>query len=386
MNDVSKNIINSLQISLKQNKATLHSPNFIGKEKKYLEECIKTKVVSTTGKFITRFEDKLRKYTNSKYVTLVNSGTSALQLSLIISGVKENDEVLVPAMTFTATAHSVMYLKAIPHFVDSELNTFGINVSKLRKYLNQISIVKNGKCINKKTKRTIKAIIPVHIFGHPCKIDEIIALSKEFKLKVIEDAAESLGSFYKNKHTGTFANIGILSFNGNKIITTGGGGAILSNNKKIDNAVKHLAATAKIKHPWEYIHNELGYNYRMPNLNAALGLAQIEKINKILNNKLKIFSRYKKIFTNNPYVDLVDEPINCKSNYWFQTIMLKKNFTTHKDKLISDLNNNGFQCRPSWKLLSDLKHLKKYPKMDLANAKFIFSSVINIPSNIMLNE
>ncbi len=386
MDIASKNIIDCIRNSIKHKSAKLHDPIFLGNEKKYLKDCIDMNIVSTTGPFISKLENKLKDFTSVKYVSLLNSGTSALQIALIVAGVEEQNEVLMPAMTFAATAHAVMYLNATPHFVDSEMNTLGIDVSRLRDYLQSISIKKNGYTINKQTNKIIKAIIPVHTFGHPVNISQLLKLGREFNLKIIEDSAESIGSFYKKKHTGTFGSLGVLSFNGNKTITTGGGGAILTNNKEYDKLARHLAATSKKSHHWEYIHDRLGFNYRMPNLNAALGLAQMENIKKILKNKRKLYSSYKYNFSNNEYVDLFKEPKNCKSNYWFQTIILKNKHVSKKNIIIKNLNNHGLQCRPAWKILPELNHLRRFPKMNLINAKKIYSAVINIPSNITLNE
>ena len=267
-------IRNSFRIKSNK-KIFLHEPNFVGKEKENVLKCIDSTFVSSIGEYVEKFEYDLAKYTGAKYVIAVVNGTAALHIALLLSKVKPNNEVLLPGISFVATANAIKYCGAIPHFVDVEKDTLGIDPIFLRKWLETISFIKKGVCYNKKTNRIIRAIVPVHTFGHPCRIDMIKKVAKDFCLSLIEDAAESLGSFYKRKHTGTFGKFGILSFNGNKIITTGGGGAILTNNKLLAKKVKHITTTSKIKHKWEYIHDEIGYNYRLPNLNAAIGCAVV---------------------------------------------------------------------------------------------------------------
>lgn len=381
MNKPSKDIIKSIRNVVRNKKARLHEPIFLGNEKKYLSDCIDSGFVSTAGKYIKKFERLLSIYTKSKYVVAVNSGTSALQIAILVSGIKENNEILMPALTFVATPAAAIYNNCVPHFIDSDIKDLSIDIQKLKEYLNKISVKKNGKLINIKTNREIKGIIPVHTFGHIGKITELKKLAREFNLIVIEDAAEALGSFYKGKHAGTFGEVGILSFNGNKIVTTGAGGAILTNSKKISERARHLAATAKKKHMWEYDHDFVGFNYRMSNINAALGLAQLEKIPYFLLQKRKLYKKYKKIFKNNLYVNLLGEPIDCSSNYWFQTIFLKDKFIKQKNNILLNLNNSGYQCRPAWKLMSELKPYKNFPKMNLSNSKQLYKKIINIPSS-----
>jgi len=381
MNKASKDLVKSIRDVVLSKKVALHEPIFVGNEKKYLHDCIDSGFVSTTGKYVKKFEKLLSFYTKSKYVIALNSGTSALQIAILVSGIKENNEILMPALTFAATPAAAIYNNCIPHFVDSDIEDLGIDINKLRKYLNKISIKKNGKLINIKTNREISGIIPVHTFGHIGKITEIRKLAREFKLTVIEDAAEALGSFYKGQHAGTFGEVGTLSFNGNKIVTTGAGGAILTNSKKISERARHLIATAKKKHMWEYDHDLVGFNYRMPNLNAALGLAQLEKLPYFLSQKRRLYKKYKKSFENNLYADLLDEPIHCSSNYWFQTIFLKDKYIKHKNNILLNLNNLGYQCRPAWKLMSELKPYREFPKMNLSNSEKLYRKIINIPSS-----
>ena len=327
MKKFSSNLISkSISKALGSGKHFLHEPYLRGNEIKYLKNTIKNNFVSTSGKYVNLFENKISKYTKSKSAIAVVNGTQAIFISLKACGVGLHDEVLVPALTFVGTVNAISYLGSKPHFVDSNIKNFGIDCDKLEIYLKTISIVKNKKLYNKKTGNRIKAILPVHIFGHPCEIEKIIRLAKKYNLFVVEDAAEGLGSFYKKKHLGTFGDVGCISFNGNKIITTGGGGIVITNNKRLAKKIRHLTTTAKIPHKWEYIHDEIGFNFRMPNINAALGIAQLEKIKVFLKAKRKILSIYSKVFEKIDGVELYKEPKFSKSNYWLQTLVLNKKF------------------------------------------------------------
>ena len=380
--DLSKKILNIFKRNLGVKKMHLHEPTVDKNDSIYLKKCIFRKEIAI-GEFVKKFEKKISKLTKSKYVVTTNSGTSALHISCLLLGVKPNDEVLVPAFTFIATANVVKYCNAIPHFVDIEENHFGINIPKLEKYLKKNTFKKNNCCINKKTKRIIRGIIPVHIFGHPIKIDKLINVAKKYNLFVLEDAAESLGSTYKAKHTGTFGDIGVLSFNGNKIITTGAGGAIITNKKNYAKKARHLIANAKLK-GYGYFHDQVGFNYRMPNLNAALGFSQINKIKKLLNDKRRLFSFYKKIFSKSNFFKLVQESKNCRSNFWLQTVIVNKNYSSFVNKIIKILHKNKIYARPGWELLSNLKFYKRCPKMNLSISKSITKRIINIPSSSFL--
>jgi len=370
-------------ISKKKN-VPLHEPVFSKEEFKYVNNCLKTTMVSTSGKYVNEFENKIKKFTKAKYAVAVTSGTTGLHLSLKLLNVNFKTEVLVPALTFVATANSVAHCGGTPHFVDVDKETYGIDVKKLRRYLKSITSFKNNQCINNKTKKVIKAIVPVHVFGHMTKMDKLKSLAKEFKLKIVEDATEALGSYYKSKHAGTFGTFGVLSFNGNKIITTGGGGMILTDNKKLAIKAKHLSSTAKKHHKYKYIHDDIGYNYRMPNINAALGIPQVNRISNILKKKRKLYLRYKKSFSKIPYVKIKDQPKNSKSNFWLNTICLDKEIIDQRNMIIEYLIKSGIFARPAWELLSDLKPFRKNPKMDLKNSKEIISSIINIPSSYNL--
>jgi len=361
--------------------AQLHEPSFEGNEWSYLKECLDSTYVSSVGKFVDKFESDLAIYTGAKYAITVTNGTAALHIALLLAGVQPKDEVLIPALTFVATANAVSYCNATPHFVDSEENTLGIDPHKLRSYLENVSLQKNGNCVNKQTGNVIRALVPMHTFGHPSNLTELVALAHEYNLVLIEDAAESLGSFYKGQHTGTFGLLGALSFNGNKTITTGGGGAILTNNENIARRAKHLTTTAKLPHKWEFIHDEIGFNYRMPNINAALGCAQLEQLSLKLASKRKLHSLYKDAFSKFDEIELFSEPVDTESNYWLQAILISKEVASLRDEILSETNNSGYMTRPVWGLLNELVQFKNCPSMNLNGAKDLANRVINIPSS-----
>jgi perosamine synthetase len=374
-------IVNIVRKILGKGDHSLHEPYFFGNEWKYVKKTLDENYVSSIGSFVNKFEDQIKDFAKTKYAISVVNGTEALHLSLVACGVKSNDEVLVPTITFVGTANAIIYSGATPHFVDSELETLGIDPQKLEKYLEKITIKKGKFYYNKKTKKRIKAIIPVHIFGNICQIDKILKIAKKYKLVVIEDAAEALGSFFKNKHAGTFGSVGCFSFNGNKILTTGGGGAIITNSKLLAKKIKHISTTAKISHRWEYIHDVVGYNFRMPNLNAALGSAQIENLNKFLRSKKRLFLEYCKEFSKVNDVRLIKNPEFSKSNNWLNTIFIKNSSITKRNKVLSLAHKNQIFLRPVWKPLHQLKHFRSMPKMNLDNAKKIYISCINLPSS-----
>ena len=374
-------IVESIQKVTGKGPHQLHEPLFFGKEISYLKNTINQNFVSSAGEYVNKFEKKIKKYTKAKFAIAVVNGTQAIYISLKACGIKKNDEVLVPALTFVGTVNAVSYLDAKPHFIDSQIENFGINCLKLENYLNKITKFRGNECINKFTGNVIKAIIPVHVFGHPCNIQDIVKIAKKFNLIVIEDATEALGSFYKKKHLGTFGDIGCLSFNGNKIITTGGGGMVITNKKILAKKIKHLTTTAKLKHKWEYIHDEIGYNFRMPNLNAALGLAQFEKIHTFLKAKRTLFKKYYNVFNKIKGISLYKEPKNANSNYWLQTLILNKKHSSLKNKILKESHKKLIYIRPVWKLISELKPYKKNQKMNLSGAKEIYNKIINIPSS-----
>ena len=362
----------------------LHEPEFDGNEWNYVKECIDTNFVSSAGKYVDRFERELEAYTGARHAIAVSNGTSALHISLLLAGVGPGDEVLVPALTFVATANAVIYCGAEPHFVDSELDSLGIDPEKLRSYLESTTTLIAGQCRNRVSGKVIRAMVPMHTFGHPSKIRELLDLCMEFSITMVEDAAESLGSFYSNKHTGTFGLLGTLSFNGNKTITTGGGGAILTDDSNLARKAKHLTTTAKVPHKWRYIHDEVGYNYRLPNLNAALGCAQLENIESKISRKRALSELYQEKFNNLNGVSLIREPIGCRSNYWLQAILLNPQFISSRDQILERTNEIGISTRPAWDLLTTLKPYKDFPSMDMAQADELAKRVINLPSSPQL--
>jgi perosamine synthetase len=374
----------SKAISLKQ--AGLHEPEFKGNEFRYVEDCLKSTFVSSVGAYVNRFEEAICKYTKVKYAVAVVNGTSALHTALVLSGVQPGDEVLVPALTFIATANAVTYCGATPHFIDSNEENLGIDAEKLREYLKTIAVSKNGLTINKKSGKVIRAIIPVHVFGHPCDIDEILTIANDYGLVIIEDAAESLGSTYKGKHTGNFGLMGVLSFNGNKIVTTGGGGAIMTNDEKIAERATHITKTSRISSKWDFVHDEVGFNYRMPNLNAALGLGQIEGIDEKVTKKRELFRKYQIAISGIDGVRMLEEPKTSKSNYWLQAIILENSSPENLDSMLNLFNNQGISARPVWRLLPLQTPYMKCQSDDISQALRISKKVINIPSSPSLAD
>ena len=385
MNSAKSSIPNQVVAAIKEvigeEPAQLHEPSFEGNEWNYLKECLDSTYVSSVGKFVDKFEADLAIYTGANYAITVTNGTAALHIALLLAGVEPKDEVLIPALTFVATANAVAYCSATPHFVDSEEKTLGVDAPKLRNYLEQNTTQKNGNCVNKKSGNVIRALVPMHTFGHPSNLSELVALADEYNLVLIEDAAESLGSFFKGQHTGTFGLIGILSFNGNKTITTGGGGAILTNNETIARRAKHLTTTAKLPHKWEFIHDEIGFNYRMPNINAALGCAQLEQLSQKIASKRKLHDLYRYAFSKIEEIELFNEPADSSSNYWLQAILISKKFEHLRDEILSETNDSGYMTRPVWGLLNELVQFKNSPTMNLDGAIDLAKRVINIPSS-----
>ena len=359
----------------------LHEPKFKGNEKKYLSQCIDTNFVSSVGKFVDQFEKKIAKYTGVKYAIATTNGTSALHVSLKLAGVEQNNEVLTQPLNFVASCNAINYCNADPIFIDVDRDTMGLSPSALKSFLNKNTTVKNKQCINNKTNKIIKACLPMHSYGHPCKIDKIKQICDDYYIFLIEDAAESVGSFYKNKHTGTFGSLGALSFNGNKIITAGGGGCIITNNKFLAKKAKHLTTTAKVFHKWDFKHDMVGYNYRMPNLNAALLVAQLENLNDFITNKRSLANKYETFCKKTDY-KFFKEPKNCKSNYWLNCILLKDKH--QKDKFLEETNSNGVMTRPIWILMNKLKMFKDAQCGDLKNSEWLNDRVVNIPSSVRL--
>jgi len=362
-----------------QNPVLLHCPEFLGNEKKYLAECIDTKYVSYIGRFVSAMEDKIKEITGAKYAVALVNGTVALHMLLLAIGIKTEDEVITQSLSFTATAAAIAHAKGVPIFVDVEQNTLGMSPESLKGFLVENGKVIDGKCFNRKTMKQIKAVITMHTFGHPVRIEEIRKICDEYSLLHIEDAAESLGSFYKGKHTGIFGKAGILSFNGNKLVTTGGGGMVITDDEALANRIRYLSTTAKRPHPWESFHDEVGYNFRMPSLNAAIGLAQLEYFNHTLENKRETAYLYRQFFSTIG-IRFIDEPENAKSNYWLNSIMFDDR--KQRDEFLRYSNNNGVQTRPAWTLLHTLPPYRHCQHTEMPNAEHIVDRLVNIPSSV----
>jgi aminotransferase in exopolysaccharide biosynthesis len=377
-------VVDAIRTVVGPGSVALHEPRFAGNEWNYLKECLDSTFVSSVGAFVDRFEAELAAYTGARYAVAVVNGTAALQVALRLAGVHSGDEVLVPALTFVATANAISYCGGVPHFVESEQRTLGIDPRALREYLQIITEVRNKQCLNRASGRIIRALVPMHTFGHPVDIDGVLAVAADFHLAVVEDAAESLGSTVRGRHTGTFGLMGTLSFNGNKTVTTGGGGALITNDAALAKRAKHLTTTAKVAHRWEYRHDEVGYNYRMPNINAALGCAQLEQLPRFLADKRRLFERYASAFAGMREASLIGEPAGCRSNYWLQTLMLNPAVAAQRDSILAVTNDAGLMTRPSWTLIHKLVPYRDAPRMPLSVAESLEARLINIPSSAFL--
>lgn len=359
----------------------LHEPIFSGHEKKYVNDAIDSTFVSSVGQYVNEFEKKFAEYTKAPYSIVTGNGTSAIHAALHLLDVKPNDEVITQALTFVATANAISYCYAHPVFVDSDPKNLGLSVESLRSFLEENAVVENNQCINKKTKRVIKACVPMHVFGHPVKIDEIVALCDKYCIPVLEDAAESVGSLYKDKHTGLFGKVGVFSFNGNKIITSGGGGLIVTKDAALGKRAKHITTTAKVPHKWNFFHDEMGFNYRMPNLNAALICAQLERLESFVEDKRRTAAAYKEFFDGKG-IQFLTEPEGARSNYWLNAIFLENR--KERDLFLEETNANGVMTRPVWELMSDLPMYQHCQATDLKVARSISDRLANIPSSVRL--
>lgn len=358
----------------------LHEPCFRGNEKKYLNECIDSTFVSSVGKFVDLFERRIAEYTGAKYAVAAVNGTAALHIALILTDVISYDEVITQPLTFIATVNAISYTGANPVFIDVDKATLGLSPDKFANFLSKKTYRgKDGFCYNTITRKRIKACVPMHTYGHPVKIDEIKTICDKYNIVLIEDAAESIGSFFKGQHTGTFGLMGILSFNGNKTITTGGGGMIITNDKSLAKKAKHLTTTAKVPHKWNYEHDHIGYNYRLTNLAAALGVAQLEQLPQFLQAKRELAKRYEAFFKNSE-IQFFKEPENARSNYWLNTIILKNR--TERDSFLSYTNERGIMTRPVWELMNKLDMFKNYQTENVDNAEWLVDRLVNIPSSV----
>ena len=360
----------------------LHAPLFIGNEKKYLEECIDTTFVSSVGKFVDRFEADMAAYTGAKKAVVCVSGTNALHMALMLVGVERDDEVLTQALTFIATCNAVSYIGAHPVFIDVDRDTLGLSPRAVKDWLVKNAELRNGACYNKRTGRRVKACVPMHTFGHPVKIDELVTVCNEWHIELVEDAAESIGSLYKGRHTGTFGKVGAISFNGNKTITTGGGGMLLFQDEELGKLAKHLTTQAKVPHRWAFVHDHIGYNYRMPNINAALGCAQLENIERYVENKRETARIYADFFKDMPDITFFTEPEDCRSNYWLNVVMLKDKAA--QQEFLEYTNDHGVMTRPVWELMNRLEMFKRCETDGLENTRWLADRIVNIPSSVRL--
>ena len=364
----------------------LHEPLFSGREWDYLRECLDSGWVSSVGRFVDRFERDLASYTGARHAIAVVNGTAALHAALLLAGVRPGDEVLVPALTFVGTVNAVSYCGATPHFVDSARETLGIDPAALAEYLHDIAETTADGCRNRQSGARIAAVVPVHVFGHPVALGALLEAAERHKLPVVEDASEAIGSYYEGRHAGTLGLLGMLSFNGNKTITTGGGGAILTNDPELARRAKHITTTAKEPHRWAYLHDEIGFNYRLPNINAALGCAQLEQLDGFLARKRRLAERYGEALAGIDSVTLVREPAGCRSNYWLQAIMLDRALAEERDAVLDATNEQGYMTRPVWRLMHRLPMYSGCPRMPLAVAEDIERRLINLPSGMSLSS
>lgn len=359
----------------------LHEPKFNGNEKKYLNECIDSTFVSSVGKFVDQFELMFADYVGAKYAVAAMNGTAALHIALLLAGVQRNTEVITQPLTFIATANAISYCGAEPVFVDVDKDTLGLSPQALEEFLQQHAKIENNQCVNRITGKVIQACLPMHTFGHPCRIDEIAEICARWHITLVEDAAESLGSYYKGQHTGRFGKLGAFSFNGNKIITSGGGGVIVTNDDILAKKAKHITTTAKVPHAYEYVHDQIGYNYRLTNLSAALLVAQMEQLDGFLAAKRKLAIEYQGFF-NNQGIHWVAEPANSHANYWLQAIVLGS--VEARNSFLELSNSQGVMTRPIWRLTNELEMFKHCQRGNLGNAKWLEQRVVNIPSSVRL--
>jgi perosamine synthetase len=363
----------------------LHEPDIGAAERTFVNECLDSTFVSSVGPFVTRFEDEIAAYTGAHSAIAVANGTAALQVALVLAGVMPGDEVIIPALSFVATANAVVHAGASPYFVDSSASTLGMDVTALRIILDELTL-EDGQPTNPRTGRRVSAIVPMHTLGHPVDIKEIIALAHDHGIPVVEDAAESLGSFSHDQHTGTFGDLGILSFNGNKIVTTGGGGMILTNDAELGRRAKHLTTTAKLPHAWEFEHDEIAWNFRMPNLNAAMGVGQFSKLDHYLSNKRELANRYATAFANIDGLTFLAEPDGTSSNYWLCAVRIDDPDLGLRNELLRAANDDGLKCRPFWNLLSEQKMYLNSERGNLSMATSLLNSVICLPSSPKLAD
>jgi len=357
----------------------LHEPRLGEMDKDYVADAVDSTFVSSVGAYVDRFEKELAGYTGTERAVVTVNGTAALQVAFELAGVEEGCEVITQALTFVATANAVSYTRADPVFLDVDMETIGLSPDALEAFLERYAEKDGDRTFNKESGRRIAAVVPMHTFGHPCRMEQLMEVTKKWNLPVIEDAAEALGSWTSSSHCGTFGKMGVFSFNGNKTITTGGGGAIITNDYNLADRAKHLTTTAKVNHPWEFVHDEIGYNFRMPNLNAALGCSQLKRLDDLLNDKRELAASYERFFSEIDGYDFFKEPMGCKSNYWLNAVITPDK--QKRDELLEKTNNAGIMTRPAWELMPDLAIYGHCLTDELQNARWIQERLVNLPSS-----
>jgi len=357
----------------------LHEPRFLGKEREYLLETIESSVVSTVGPFVVRFEEMMARTTGAAFAVATDTGTSALHMALLVSGVRPGDEVITQPLTFVGTVNAVAHAGASPVFIDVDRITLGLSAEKLADFLREHAHLNSGVCLNRRTGKRIAACVPMHTFGFPCRIDDVLSVCREHRIPVVEDAAESIGSRFQDRHLGTFGLCGIFSFNGNKTVTAGGGGAIVTDDPALAKKAKHLTTTAKVPHAWRSVHDHVAYNYRMPNLNAALACAQLEQLERFVEEKRSLASAYRKFFEA-AGMEFLLEPPGARSNYWLMTLQMKD--SRERDELLEYTNSRGVMTRPAWELMHRLPMFSDSQTGDLENAEWLAERLVNLPSSV----
>jgi perosamine synthetase len=358
----------------------LHEPRFTGKEREYVMEAIDSTFVSSVGKFVDQFEAMIREYTGAKFAVATVNGTAALHMALLLAGVKKEELVITQAFSFIATCNAISYIGASPLFIDIDKSTLGLSAEALEEFLKEQAEKRLGNCYHRETGKRIAACVPMHSFGHPAEIDRLVAICRAWHIPLVEDAAESIGSTYQNKQTGTFGLLGTYSFNGNKTITCGGGGMIVTDDENLGKLAKHLTTQAKVPHRWEFVHDHIGYNYRLPNLNAAMACAQMEQLNAFIAEKRKLAAQYKEHVQGQGDLQFVEEPPGARSNYWLQAVFCKDR--AHRDALLQYSNDQGVMTRPAWELMHRLEMFKESPRTALPVSEWVQDRLVNIPSSV----
>ncbi len=379
-------IIDALKTVLPQGAGGLHEPEFAGNEWTYVKDCLDTGWVSTAGSYVTRFEDMLAEITGVKHAIATITGSAALHTCLLLSDVQPDDEVIIPTLTFVATANAVTYCGAVPHFADCDEKTLGIDPGKLANHLAEISEIRNNACFNKQTGRRLSAIIVMHTFGHASDLDALVKVCDQYKLVLIEDAAEAIGTLYRDRHVGSLSRVSALSFNGNKTVTTGGGGAILTNDSALAERARRLTDTAKVPHRWVRSHDMVGFNYRMTNMNAALGCAQLERLELLIERKRQLAENYKNAFSALAGVKFFSETLDSRSNYWLNTIILDPDYADQRDAILEAANDAGIRTQPAWTPMHQLPMYENNPQMDLSTTESLYKRIINLPSSSFLTD